>query len=216
MASGGPTPNIDPSIDVHSVPYVNSKLKDLMLTFPTLLIILNRKEEALYILEQCWFICDRYKFSNTKAILTLMIASIFLSIKEKTHEEVWDKAQEALNLFALDKDNEGKAEATFLLGLVLWKKPIHKNFREDPFLQRQNQSQITPDINLDNILQFKKTNSHVETLLEEDQDYLEAAKGYYHNLKHQYHLSRVWLAIAIRKIQMSIDFNKHIELRWAR
>lgn len=142
-----------------------------------------------------------------------MIASILLSMKEKTHEEVWDKAQEALNLFALDKDNEGKAEATFLLGLILWKKPIHKSNYDDPYLQRQHQSQITPDINLDNILQFKRTLSHVDPLNEEDQDYLEAAKGYYHTLKHQYHLSRVCLAIAIRKIQMNIDFNKQIELR---
>ena len=98
--------------------FLMDKLIDLMLTFPTLLIIQNRKEEAVYCIERCIVICEKYQLMNTKAILTLMMAGIFLNDKHREYSDVWEKARNSLNLFIDLKNIEGKAEANFLLGML--------------------------------------------------------------------------------------------------
>ena len=77
----------------------NSCLQDLMITMPTLLIISNRKEEAYFVIERCILICEKYGYEYTQAKLILMVASIFLNDKNRDHNEVWEKAHEALNMF---------------------------------------------------------------------------------------------------------------------
>ena len=90
----------------------------MMITLPTLFIILNRKEEALYWLERCIIICEKYKYNKTKAKLILMIASLYLNDKQKSFNETWEKAHEAMNIFLQLQDEEGKAETTFMLGMI--------------------------------------------------------------------------------------------------
>lgn len=45
---GVKTSDVSLDSDGYTAKYFNTQLQDLMLTFPTLLIIQNRKEEALY------------------------------------------------------------------------------------------------------------------------------------------------------------------------
>ena len=106
-----------------------SHLKDLMLTFPTILIILKRKEEALYYLENWLSIWKAFNYYRIEAILHLMIASLYLNDKTKSYTETWEKAYKAMNLFIDLEDKEGKAETNFLLDIIISKKEhlLHKN-----------------------------------------------------------------------------------------
>ena len=67
-----------------------------MMTLPTILIILNRKEEAFYWLERWIIVWDEYNYIKTKAKLILMIAGLYLNDKHKSFEDTWEKAHEGM------------------------------------------------------------------------------------------------------------------------
>lgn len=191
--------------DGYTAKYFNTQLQDLMLTFPTLLLIQNRKEEALYWLERCIVICEKYKFLLTRAKLTLMIASLYLNDKDKSHDDVWEKAHEALNMFVNLQNREGRAESNFLLGMILRKKHKRALKSDSLRLKKQNKSDNIFELHSDFQPKMHKSSSGRKPFKEDDKNYLEVARQHFIELKHQYGIARVSLAIAIRRLEIGIN-----------
>lgn len=197
--------------DGHSDKYLLYQLQDLMLTFPTLLIIQSRKEEALYYLERCILICEKYRFLQTKAILTLMIASIYLNDKHREYADVWDTAHEALNLFSTLSFNQGVAETYFLIGMIFEKK-LERNVKTDSLkLKRMPKSE---NIGFNKMPKIQKSSSAMhkisydETIEERERKDFEMARQKFIELKHEYGIARVSLAIGICRLHKGPESEK--------
>lgn len=192
----------------HTIDHLKLHLKDLMLTLPTLLIILNRKEEALYCLERCIIICEKYKYTKTKAKLILMIASIYLNDKHKSFGETWEKAHEAMNLFLQLHDEEGKAETHFLLGMICRRKPRSSGKQDSLKLKKQSKSDHKIDFEFESNIKLHKSSSSTNPKREDEMSYLETSRQQFFKLGHKYGMARVSLAIAIKKIEQETIENE--------
>ena len=199
----------------HSAQVVNSQLQDLMLTFPTLLIILNRKEEALYCIERCILICEKYKFLKTRAILYLMIGSMYLNDKDKSYEDCWEKAHQVLNMFINLNNKEGIAEANFLLGMIIYKKPKRAKKSDSLKIKKQSRSDLKFDNSFELLPKMSKTSSALRSFKQQKDEgnYLEVAKQYFIELKHQYGVARVSLAIAMKKVDCNLDNVEDVDIK---
>jgi hypothetical protein len=186
--------------DEISVLEFHSKLQDLMLTFPTILIIQNRKEEAQYCLERWIFIWEKYKFLHTRARLTLIVASIYLNDKNRVYSDAWEKAHEALNMFTNLQDKEGKAETNLMLAMIIRMKPQRAAKNDSLFLKRQPRSDLT-ETHFERLPKMNKASSSLRTLKEDEKNYLKVAMQAFVELKHQYGIARVSLAVAIRNLE---------------
>ena len=182
-----------------------ARLQDLMLTFTTILIIQNRKEEALYWLDRCILICEKYKYLQTRSILTLMVASIFLSDKSKVYSDVWEKAHEALNMFTNQADKEGKAETNLMLAMIIRKKPQRLCKADSLRLKKQPRSDNIFETGSERQPKMVKNSSSLKKLKEDERNYLNVAMQYFIELRHQYGISRVALALSTRDFETDMQ-----------
>lgn len=184
------------------------KLQDMMITVTTIFIILNRKEEAQFIIERCILICEKYGYDITRGTLTLMLASLYLNDRSKTYEDVNEKAHEALSIFIQIDNIEGRAETNFLFGMISKKKILRKHNSEGLKLKEKSKSDMFTKKMLEHEPLMQKGKSiTVQIASKDDKTYLDVAKDLFQRMSNIYGVSRVSLAIAIRLMEQDVDIN---------
>lgn len=160
-------------------------------------------------------ICEKYHFNETRAILLLMIAGIYLNDKHRDYNDVFLKAKSSLNLFIDFSLVEGRAEANFLLGMLSKKKIKHSGQPELIALKKQPKSELHFESEFDQIPNIQRSASGFRQVSEEGKNYLNVARQQFIELKHDYGLARVSLAMAMCELEESsylIEYQSKLDL----
>lgn len=101
----------------------------------------------------------------------------------------------------IDLNNiEGKAESNFLMG-VLRKKKIILGKSEMIELKKQSKSENKFKTVFDKIPSIQRSVSNLRTISDEEKNFLEVSRHQFIDLKHDYGIARVSLAIAINMLE---------------